>query len=577
MGKPVFDPNQPFEPVVQAEKPAFDPSQPFEPVAVDKMGMGKAALIQGEAGASLGLRPVVAGIGAGAGGFSGTKGSFGEKLTAAKDAFLQGRSEANEEQNQASKDHPYISTAANIVGSLLTLPALPAKGLAGAVKLGAGLGAAQAAGSANSLGEAAIDVGGGAVIGGAAFGAGKALSKGVSAVADSEIGQKVKDFAKKTLLAVPSELTGVADKEVEAYALRADKVNKIIQESGGDPTLAARHMKDNIINDVDRARKSLNSQISTALEQAPKDKVIDTSPIQKTLDEFKSRLNPIYDDDQIAKIKELQGKIKSVSQDGKMNIQDLQDTKQHLYDVASGAYKQGSRFFNIGSDVANAAKSAAGSTKKLLDQFGPQEIVNANRQLAQLHDIEDSVGRSLLDVNKPDSALYAVGSGVRNKNSESLQRLGDFTGNDYLSGLSDMSAARTFNNPALLPEIKTGRALLAPVVGTSIGGAAGAFFGGPAGAFMGGKIGAGVGTIFSSPKALKLAIDTGRLSSQALSKVSQAFGASPGNIGELYQLLQSPQAQQILIKAMSNDNQAAASQDSGNSSDAMSRRLKLTK
>jgi hypothetical protein len=547
-----------------------------------KMGMGKAAAIQGEAGALLGLRPFVAGLGAGAGAFTGTKGSFGDKLGAAKDAFVEGRADANQEQNQASTDHPYISTAANVGGSLLTLPMLPAKGLAGALKLGAGLGAAQAAGSANSLGEAAVDIGGGAALGGAAYGAGKVLSKGASAIANSEIGQKAKDLAKKTLMSVPSELTGIADKEIEAYATRADKVNKIFQESGGDASIAAKHAKQNILNDVNRTRQALNVQISEALQNASPEKTIGITPVLDSIRKYKERINIDLEPEKMNQINELQNRIMSVvgkygdqRTAGKVSISELQQIKNFLREAASPSYGSTPLGFKVGGEAANAAKAGAAEAKSLLDKFGPVEIKNANRQLQQLHEIEDHMGNNLLNPHaKNHGDIYAVGGGFKNNNSQALNDLGQITGQDYLQGASDLAAAKTFGAPKLFAEIKTGRALLGPAVGTSIGGAAGAFMGGAHGAFIGGQIGGGIGTILSSPRALKLAIDTGRVTGQVLSKVSQALGVTPGNLTELYQVLQSPQAQEIFIRAMSEDNKAAASQAPPASVDtAMKRRL----
>lgn len=175
--KPAFDPNRPFQPAdAQAAKPAFDPNKPFQ-APPDPMTAGKAAAVSGENGVLLGLRPVVAGVGAAAGNLVGQyESGQGVDFSKAKDAFVEGRRRANVEQTKASEEHPYISGASNFVGSIPSIAFLPAKGLAGAVKLGAGLGAAQAAGSANSLGEAGVDVGLGGALGGAAYGAGKATA-----------------------------------------------------------------------------------------------------------------------------------------------------------------------------------------------------------------------------------------------------------------------------------------------------------------------------------------------------------------------------------------------------------------
>ena len=276
-------------------------------VKPEPMSALKAFIIKGEEGLMSGLRPVVAGIGAAAGNINAqmqsgkslgslmprntmrqefdNAGAPTVNLKQSGDAFVQGRQEANQEQQKAHDDHPYISGAANIAGSIATIPFLPvAPTLKGALGLGAGLGAANAAGSADSLKGAAIDVVGGAGLGAAGYGVAKGIGKAADVVTNSEFGQvagqKIKDIAKKIGVGTPSELTGVPDKEIEAYALRADKVkdiiNKNMSEGKFDSQLAANHMRENVMNDVTRTRRALGSQIQDALNSAPKDPVFST-------------------------------------------------------------------------------------------------------------------------------------------------------------------------------------------------------------------------------------------------------------------------------------------------------------
>lgn len=584
MVKPAFDPNQPFTPVASA-KPAFDPSQPFTPISGDsKMSGLDAAKIQGQAGVTLGLRPVVAGVGAAIGDLIGqyqagqgglSNGGKGYNLKEAKDAFVQGRAEANQEEKKANEDHPYISTAANVGGSLLTLPLLPAKGLSGAVKLGAGLGAAQAAGSANSLGEVAVDIGGSAGIGGVAYGAGKAISKGAQAISDSNVGQKIKDAVKKGLIATPSALTGVPDKEIEAYATQYDKVQKIISESGGNPSVAAEMQKENIQDAVKNTKSHLNSQISQALQNAPVDKTIPISSVIDKINSYKQRINPHLNPEALDQINQIQNRLVNASgtygekrTGGKVSVQDLQQIKQFLGDTAASAFNSSTLGFQVGTEAGNAAKQAYLESKSLMDKFGPEEIKNANRQLFQLHRIEERINKNLVVPGKSDAALYAIGSGAQNKDSLALDRLSQITGQNLTGDLSAMSAAKTFGAPIsqkILPQYSTGKALAGPTAGAAFGGGLGGVFGGHEGAYMGAKIGGGIGAIVSSPAALQTAIDLGRISASALAKASRSFGVSPSNVPKLYEVLQSPQAQEILIKAIvdDNNNKAAASQNEG--------------
>lgn len=183
------------------------------------MSMTDAALVKGGEGVSLGTRPIFAGLGAAAGDLSGQlerKGKpfdFGEL----KNAFTEGRTGAIDEQKKAQADHPYISTAANIGGSLLSAPLIPAgAGLAGAMKVGGIMGAGQAVGSAQSLPEAAMDIGGG-VIGGAG---GHALAGTVGRVAASPIESLAENKAFKAAGAVLKDFRSAFNKD-------PDKINEL--------------------------------------------------------------------------------------------------------------------------------------------------------------------------------------------------------------------------------------------------------------------------------------------------------------------------------------------------------------
>lgn len=167
------------------------------------IGIGQAALIKAEEGSQLGLRPVVAGIGSAIGNAAAqASGPSDFNFGQVKDAFSSGRNDAIEEQKQAQAQHPTVSTAAKIGGSLLTTPFVGAKGLAASTGLGAGLGAAEAAGSAQSVPEAAFDVGLGALGGvggyGLAKGAGAALTGRLESFAQTKAfkaaGGMLKDF-----------------------------------------------------------------------------------------------------------------------------------------------------------------------------------------------------------------------------------------------------------------------------------------------------------------------------------------------------------------------------------------------
>lgn len=350
-----------------------------------------------------------------------------------------------------------------------------------------------------------------------------------------------------------AELTGIPDKEIEAYAMRTDKVNDIISKSKDqgkfDSQIAANHMRDNINNDVARTTKELNGQISQVLKTTPQDKVFSSAPIKQSLTDSISQLHPVYQSEDIPKVQKLISKIDQTAPSGFMSAQDLQSTKQYLYDASKGSYKEGHEFFGSSSEVSNAAKQAGFVAKTALDAApGLEALKNANRQLSQLHDIEDALGSSILDKNKQAGSLYSVGGGSNPKDALALKQLGGVTGQNYLEGITDMSAARSFGNASLLSDIKTGRSILGPAIGAAIGGAGGAVLGGHEMAYMGAKFGGGIGAVISSPTALKAAINAGQISQDAMSAVGKAFGVNPQNLTTMARVLEIPEAQQMLMR-----------------------------
>lgn len=172
--------------------------------APEPMSAGEAALIKGEEGSQLGLRPVIAGVGSAIGQLAGRSWNQNDTLVPeVVGAFKEGRQGAIDEQNQAQTEHPAISTAANIGGSLLTTPFIGApKTILSAAKLGTGLGLAQAAGTAQSLPEAVEMTGTGTLGGvlgyGAAKGIGAIASPGLQSLAETKAfkasGAMLKDF-----------------------------------------------------------------------------------------------------------------------------------------------------------------------------------------------------------------------------------------------------------------------------------------------------------------------------------------------------------------------------------------------
>lgn len=469
MGKPAFDPSKPFEPVAQTEapatnKPAFDPTQPFEPAKAPE-------------------RPW----------YSITPGGVAQAFKEYLPSIPHG--ELPHSMSELA-DQTYK-------GAMNTIPAAGAV-LGGMVGGPIGAGAGAAAGqSLKSTIQSAIS-GQSPTRGEFYSDLGTAAKQGVAGQMLGESGAVVGKAAVNKLSGVPSELTGIPDKDIETYAQRADKVNEIISDHSDNgkfnSQLAVNHMRDNVLNDVSKTRMHLDNQISEALKSAPQDKVFSAEPIKKVLAEEASRLHPVYGENDIGQIQGLIEKIDKTAPDGKMSIQDLQATKRYLQNEASGSYKDGN-FFRIGDSAANAAKMAGRVARETMDKYGPVEIKNANRQLSQLHQIEDGMSAQLLNKNSPPNSMLSAGTGANVRDMTALSNLGEITGADYLGDAQNISAARSFSNTPIFTKTTTGRSMIGPIYGRTLGEAV-------AGK-LGGYVGQTAGAALSSPAMLKAGIDSG--------------------------------------------------------------------
>jgi len=428
------------------------------------------------------------------------------------------------------------------------LPDVSAKGLAkGAIDtlptVGAGVGGALgfAAGGPVGLGPVGL-VAGGAAGGVAGESAKQALSNamfgegpktrqeqysdlGKSALGGTEqemggaIVGKVLPMIGSKVRSIQGELASVPDKEIEALSQRGDKVSNLIKnnmsEGKFDSQMAVNHMRENVLADVKKTRLALGNRIEAALssnQAMPSGELYDATPIKQSLQTSMSQLDPVYDAKQIDAIKGIQSLIDKKSPDGKMTLQTLQATKEKLYNLAEGAYQQNGDLFQAGPKAAYASKMAGRQAKEILDTYGPPQIVDANRQLSQLHDIAESMHSSLLDKTKPPSQIMAVGSGSNPMDTDALRRLGEITGQNYLSDASDLAAARTFSNPTFLNPKQTGRSGLGASLGSTLGAGIGASLGGVNGAYIGGAVGGMGGAALSSPAMLKASILAGKTS-----------------------------------------------------------------
>lgn len=170
----------------------------------EKMGMGEAIGRKFTKGFTFGLDPVISGaaegIAQGAGALSGGA-DFSDALAEAKKGFVEGRQYKIEKNKEASDVAGAYGTAAEIGGGAVPMLAAGGAGLlsvptsiAQAFRQGAAMGAAEAAGYAESPLEAAGQIGGGAVVGGGLYGLGKGLMK-VGGMAKDALSRKSSNFS----------------------------------------------------------------------------------------------------------------------------------------------------------------------------------------------------------------------------------------------------------------------------------------------------------------------------------------------------------------------------------------------
>jgi hypothetical protein len=386
MSKPAFDPGQPFQAAVdsQESKPAFDPSKPFK--ASDDSSLAKDIWTKTSEGLTFGASPAAAGLGAGLGASVGTlqRGDIGlaEKLKSLPstfgDAFSEARHQRQAEEDSVAQRRPGLSTGIMVGTTLATLPLTALKGVQAAAglkslstaqkllslgegvresaKIGGLIGAASAAGRAESVGDAAKDIGTGALLGGGAQLGGNVLAAGGGAAlkAAGNVGAKV-----------GSALTGISEKEIKTYASRADEVKSLFKRHNGDIAAAADEVRGTIGKDLQVARQKLNSQISSALEDPKYSAVrINGKAIVDELDKAINNVGPIkakFKEGEVAELKNIRDLVSNAMDSGSNGLdksnpafmdathfvdpKTLLHLKEELQAIAKPSYNNGQAIF----------------------------------------------------------------------------------------------------------------------------------------------------------------------------------------------------------------------------------------
>lgn len=210
MAKPAFDPSKPFQPVATA-KPAFDPSKPFQAGGSDPgaltssaggafgrgVGQGLTVGFGDEAGGAeqSGLQAIANALPQGALRWAGIENYKGGE-TAPDDTYRTARGENRAQLNADHAQHPWASTAGDVVGGVpLSVITGGGAGAVGAMGMAAGLGNSTADlthGDLANYGRAAMDTGVGGLASLATLGATRLVGAGVGQ-ARNAIGNLTRD------------------------------------------------------------------------------------------------------------------------------------------------------------------------------------------------------------------------------------------------------------------------------------------------------------------------------------------------------------------------------------------------
>lgn len=489
---------------------------------------------------TFGAAPAAAGVGAGLGASVGQlqRGDIGlvERIKGLPqtfgDAFSEARRDRQIEEDDVGQRRPGLSTGIAVGTTLATLPLTAIKGVQAAAKggkiiegvrqsakIGGMIGAANAAGRADNVQEAVEMIGAGTLAGGAAQVGGNALVKtgGAALKAAGAAGNKI-----------ASALTGISEKEIQTYATRADDVKGLLKKHGGDIAAAADDVRNGIGKDLQVTRQKLNNQINEAISSpALAGRRIDGSviiqkledglkQIQKNTAQFNSeeinQLKNVVDLTKQAMSQEGDRSLGFMTKAGEIDVKTLNSLKEELQAIAKASYNNGQMIFPRGGLAARAAKGAAAEARRLLNEAVP-EVAKANQQLSRLHAIEDVMNKNLIRAGKPEAALVGAGSGNA-RNANILKNIDKITGGKALEQAENLAAAKTFGNISLNPMDYTGKAVARMATGGGLG------------YITGGEQGAIVGTALTSPAALRLALDTARVSG----RLTRAIGSGTGRL-----------------------------------------------
>lgn len=453
---------------------------------------------------TFGLGPVAAGVGGALGSaYQNLKmgKGLGASLEAGKDAYSEAKSENLAGVDKARSEYPVQSGLISVGSALATAPLAAAKGVKGAIALGAAQGAARGLGEGDGLGDVATGAASGGALGGTFHAAAPYASK-----AAGWVGGKIGGGATK----LASSLTGVAEKDIKTYAKNTSRIDGLIKKYGPDNLPeAVESERQGLLQSTNSYRQNINKEIGDVLDQSV-GKPMPIKPVLDKLTDIKSKFDPKLQRDLISNIDELVAKYQGAAVDGNVTPRQLNIIRNDLQEIADkgGAYKgaQGA-IIGYSKDMGTAAKQAARGVRQQINTEFPA-MAKAYNQLAELHGIQNNLGRGLLKEGANETSLLNAAKGSTNK-SKYLNKLADTVGSDSVRNLEDIAAAKTFANPPLLSLDTTGKAVGRALLGGGIGYAAG------------GEQGGLLGAAASNPMVLKKLIQSGKIIKPVLGQLSK--------------------------------------------------------
>ncbi len=366
------------------------------------------------------------------------------------------------------------------------------------------------------------------------------------------VGGAISDTAASATKKAGHALTGVAEKDIDTFIKRTNKVEDMAKKYGDDVQSAVDDARLGILDDVKSARQDLNNKISKEISTSG-DKIVSSTTASDSLNNWKKKLNKVNDADEIRQIdKEIQNLKQLADENGDILASDLFSSYNRLKKVGSGAFQEGGQLFVPGSSAQKAAKDASREIRKVISSELP-ETSEALRKLSLLHKAEDTAGKGLLKEGAP-AAQFATAGRSNTRQRKALGQLEAITGSPITQKAEDVAAMQSFGNPSVLPVDQTGKSLTRMGVGTG------------AGLLLGGTPGAVVGTIATSPMALKYGIKAGKVIGNigekafsipvdALAKtmgVTADFISNPKNAAVVRQVIMQQQKQEQQSKGLLN-------------------------